>query len=193
MIAVPQTKIYTAEEYLEKEVKASARSEYRNGEIVLMAGGTPEHNAISSALNALLWLGLRGSSYQVFTADQRLFIPEHSLYTYPDVMVIPKPIERQVGRKDVVLNPIFVAEVLSNSTKNYDRGDKFLAYRTLPSFQEYLLIDQYSVRAEHYVKQNNSQWLLTEYVNDGTTLRFASVPVEIPLSDLYEDVEFEPS
>lgn len=190
MVATPQTKAYTAEEYLALEVAAETRSEYRNGEIVLMTGGTPEHNAVASALNALLWHGLRRKPYQVFVTDQRLAVPAHSTYTYPDVMVVHKPVELQTGRKDTVTNAVLIAEVLSDSTKSYDRGDKFAIYRTIPTFQEYLLIDQYRPHVEHHVKQGESQWLLTEYDGSQVTISLSSVPVEIAIADLYENVEF---
>ncbi len=190
MVATPQTKTYTAEEYLALEVEAETRSEYRNGEIVLMTGGTPAHNALASAFNSMLWHGLFQEPYQVFVTDQRLHIPERNLYAYPDGMVVPEPVELQAGRKDTVTNAILIAEVLSNSTKSYDRGDKFAIYRTIPTFQEYLLIDQYQPHVEHHVKQGENQWLLTEYDGSQAMISLSSVPVEIAIADLYENVEF---
>ncbi len=142
MIAQPQAKPYTADEYLALELASAERHEYRNGEIIPMTGGTPGHNRISGNLYIALSLGLKGQANEVFYADQRLWIPDKSLYTYPDVMVLPKPLTLQEGRKDTVINPCFVAEVLSKFTQNYDRGEKFVAYRSIPTFREYLLIDQ---------------------------------------------------
>jgi Uma2 family endonuclease len=153
-----------------------------------MTGGTPEHNKITSALNALLWLALRGQPYSLFITDQRLWIPATDLYTYPDGMVIADPVELKPGRKDTVTNPLLLAEVLSDSTEQYDRGDKFEAYRTLPSLQEYLLIDQYRPHVEQYVKQSERQWLFTEYSGLDARLKLSSVPVELALKDLYEGV-----
>jgi len=186
--AKPQT--YTADEYLTLEVEAETRSEYRNGEILPMAGGTPTHNKLNSNLNALLWFSLKGKPYDLFITDQRLWIPERNIYTYPDVMVIPRPVELQPGRKDTVMNPVLIVEVLSNSTENYDRGDKFAAYRTLETFQEYLLIDQSQFHVEQYAKQRPNQWLFTEHHGEDVRVALASMPVEIVLSDLYENVEF---
>ncbi len=184
-------KSYTAEQYLALEVESDTRSEFRDGEIVDMTGGTPDHNRLSSALNALLWLGLRKQPYNVFVTDQRLWIPAVNLYTYPDVMVIADPVGLQPGRKDTVVNPILIAETLSNSTEGYDRGDKFAHYRTIETFQEYLLISQYQPRVEHYVKQSENQWLFTEYSGLEAILKLSAVAVEIALADLYEAVEFE--
>ena len=158
-----------------------------------MAGGTPEHNVIAGNLLFALKTGLRHQPYAVFVADQRLAIPAANIFTYPDVMVVGKPFQLFADRKDTVANPVLIAEVLSDSTKNYDRGDKFLAYRTLPSLQEYLLINQYRMQAEHYVKQNDSQWLLTEYEGEQATFRLASLPIEISLLALYEGIEFSPA
>lgn len=97
MIAQAEKKTYTTEEYLRLELTSETRSEYRDGEIILMTGGTPDHNDISGNLYILLKSALKGKDYRVFYADQRLWIPTISLYTYPDVMVMPKPLELQVG------------------------------------------------------------------------------------------------
>ncbi len=184
-----ETKHYTAEEYLVLEVESDRRNEYRNGEIVPMTGGTPEHNQIASALNALIWFALRGKPYSVFITDQRLWIPAVELYTYPDVTVIANPIELKPGRKDTVTNPILIAEVLSDSTSAYDRGDKFAAYRTIPTLQEYVLIDQSQAHVEQFVKQAAHQWLFTEYSGKEQSFTLSSVGVEIALADLYEAIE----
>jgi Uma2 family endonuclease len=131
------TKTCTAEEYLELELELASetRSEYRNGEIVPMTGGTPDHNDIAGNLYILLKLALKGKNHRTFYTDQRLWIPDRTLYTYPDVMVIEKPLQLQTGRNDTVINPCFIAEVLSKSTQDYDRGEKFVAYRTIESFK----------------------------------------------------------
>lgn len=189
-VAAPQSRIYTTEEYLALEVTSDIRSEFRDGEIIQMTGGTPEHNEITGMLIFLLKAGLRKQPYRIFFTDQRLWIPNAKRYTYPDVMVTPSPVDLQPGRKDTVMNPILVAETLSKSTQGYDRGDKFTAYRTIDTVQEYLLIDQYSPHVEHYVKQATKQWIFTEYDRLEDSFKLASVPVEIALSDLYEAIEF---
>ncbi len=189
MVVQTEKKIYTAEEYLDLELASEIRSEYRNGEIIQMTGGTPNHNDISGTLYILLKSALKGQDYQTFHVDQRLWIPEVSLYTYPDVMVTPKPLELQTGRTDTVVNPYFIAEVLSKSTQNYDRSEKFAAYRTLPNFQEYLLIYQYRVYVEHYVKTAVNQWLLTEYYDENISLSLSSFELQIQIADLYNSIE----
>ncbi|KJH72763.1 Uma2 family endonuclease [Aliterella atlantica] len=186
---VIEPKIYTAEEYLALEVESETRNEYRNGEIVPMTGGTPAHNEIIGNLIFILKAALKGKPYSIFVTDQRLSIPERNIYAYPDAMIVPRPIELQPGRKDTVINPILIAEVLSDSTKAYDRDEKFAAYRTIATFGEYLLIDQSRLHVEQYVKQSANQWLFTEY-NGQEAISLATVAVEINLADLYENVEF---
>lgn len=198
MIAQIEKRIYTAEEYLELELAAETRSEYRNGDIIPMTGGTPTHNRISGNLYIALSLDLKRKPYEVFHVDQRLWIPELSLYTYPDVMVVPKPLELQTGRRDTVVNACFIAEVLSKSTQNYDspaetlceRSEKFAAYRTIPTFQEYLLIDQHRVHVEHHVKTAVNQWLFSEYDDPSVVLSFKAFEVQIQIADLYENIDF---
>ncbi len=177
---------YTAEEYLALEIASDSRHEYRHGAIIPMTGGTPAHNEITRMLVFLLTADLRKQPYSIFVTDQRLWIPDLDHYTYPDMMVTARPPELKPGRKDTVMNPILVAEVLSDSTEKYDRGDKFEAYRTVPSFQEYLLIAQNKPHVEQYVRQSENQWLFTEYRGLEQSLTLVSVNVTIALADLYE-------
>jgi Uma2 family endonuclease len=190
MIAQVETKTYTAQEYLEAEVNSQERHEFINGEIILMAGGSPNHNEITSILNAILRVSLKGKPYSIFASDQRLWVPQLNNYTYPDVMVVAKPIELQSGRTDTITNPLLIAEVLSKGTKAYDRDEKFASYRSIPSFQEYLLIDQYRVRVEQYSKTEANKWIFSEYSSISDRLMLTSVQVEIAIADLYENIEF---
>ncbi|MBD2191861.1 Uma2 family endonuclease [Limnothrix sp. FACHB-1088] len=187
---LPEPAIITADDYLAQEVLAETRNEYRNGVVVPMTGGTPEHNEIASVLNALLRTALKGQGYSIFVADQRLWIPEPNLYTYPDVMVAKRPIERKPDRTDTVMNPILIAEVLSKSTAAYDRTEKFAAYRTIASLQNYLLIDQYQPHVELYARTGDQQWLFSEYGQLSDRVLLDAVSVELPLADLYEAIEF---
>ncbi|OCQ96489.1 hypothetical protein AMR42_03590 [Limnothrix sp. PR1529] len=187
---LPEPAIITADNYLAQEVLAETRNEYRNGVVVPMTGGTPEHNEIASVLNALLRTALKGQGYSIFVADQRLWIPEPNLYTYPDVMVARRPIERKPDRTDTVMNPILIAEVLSKSTAAYDRTEKFAAYRTITSLQNYLLIDQYQPHVELYARTGDQQWLFSEYGQLSDRVLFDQLAVTVNLSDLYEALEF---
>jgi Uma2 family endonuclease len=182
---------YSREEYLEFEVASEERHEYVNGEIRLMTGGTPDHNEIISNLLVALKLQLKGQPYRIFVTDQRLWIPNYNLYTYSDVMVVEKPLQLQAGRTDTVINPCFIAEVLSKSTQDYDHGEKFSAYRTIASFREYLLIDQYGVHVEHYVKTAANQWLLSEYDDSNITLSLSMFEAQVNIMALYENIDID--
>ncbi|AFY72753.1 hypothetical protein Syn7502_00603 [Synechococcus sp. PCC 7502] len=190
-MTLTKSKIYTATEYLEFEVNAEGRHEYINGEIIPMTGGTPNHNDIASNLLIIIKLALRGKLYRTFITDQRLWIPQLNKFTYPDVMVVSEPIQLQAGRTDSITNPLLIAEVLSQGTRSYDKDEKFTAYRTIASFQEYLLIDQYAPSVEQYTKISNHQWIFREYNNIGEIVALESIPVEIALTDLYQNIQFE--
>ena len=190
MIAAEQ-RYYSPEEYLELEVNSESRHEYIDGQIIPMTGGTPNHNQIALNLSGALNFALKRQPYRVFVTDQRLWIPKKRIHTYPDVMVVQGQLEFQAGRRDTITNPLMIAEVLSKSTKSYDRDEKFAAYRTIPSFQEYLLIDQYKLHVEQYAKTDNNRWIFTEYEDENETISLASVPFEIVLADIYDKVNFE--
>jgi Uma2 family endonuclease len=172
------------------EVESTERHEYRDGEIVLMAGAMPNHNRITLNMGSFLNFSFRGKPYQTFVADQRLWIPKKRLHTYPDVMVIGGELQFQKGRKDTVTNPLLLIEVLSKSTADYDRGEKFAAYQTIPSFQEYLLVDQYSQQISHYVKTSAKKWDFQVYDETDTIVQLATVGLEVPIGDIYDKVKF---
>ncbi|HIK08906.1 MAG TPA: Uma2 family endonuclease [Oscillatoriaceae cyanobacterium M33_DOE_052] len=180
---------YTIDEYLAQEISSPDRHEYRNGEIILMTGGTPDHNRITGNLFAFLNFALKRQPYDVFVTDQRLWVPEKQLYAYPDVMVIRQPIELQEGRNDTVMNPLIIAEVLSKSTRSYDKDKKFVAYRTIPSFSEYIIIEQAEPHVEHYTKTEGQAWLFREYDGLDAILSLQQIEFTIPLADLYDKVD----
>ncbi|NJR62083.1 MAG: Uma2 family endonuclease [Cyanobacteria bacterium CRU_2_1] len=186
-----EQRLYTPEEYLELEINSEERHEYVDGEIILMPGGMPNHNRIAGNLYAALNFALKRQLYDVFFTDQRLWIPRKRIYTYPDVMVVQGELQLQEGRKDTLTNPIMIAEVLSESTEAYDRSGKFAAYRTIPTLQEYVLIDQYSIHVEQYYKTEPRQWIFSEYDGEASILTLNTIPFEMSLADLYDKVDFE--
>ncbi|MBO1069296.1 MAG: Uma2 family endonuclease [Dolichospermum sp. DEX189] len=170
MILAQETRYYSPEEYLELEVNSEIRHEYINGLIIPMTGGTPNHNQLAGNFYAMLNFALKRQPYQVFVPDQRLWIPTRKIHTYPDIMVVKNPLEYEEGRKDTLVNPVMIAEVLSKSTKSYDRDEKFAAYRTIPSLQEYILIDQYTMHIEQYFKTDNNKWIFSEFTDGDSSL-----------------------
>ncbi|MEH2239710.1 Uma2 family endonuclease [Nostoc sp.] len=182
---------YSPTEYLELEVISEYRHEYIDGQIIPLTGGTPNHNQIAGNLSAALNFALKRQPYRVFIADQRLWIPKKRIHTYPDVMVVAGSLEFSEGRTDTITNPLVICEVLSKSTRSYDRDEKFAAYRTIPSFQEYVLIDQYKNHVEQYSKTDEKKWIFSEYEEDNSILILSSLQFQIPLSDIYDKVDFE--
>lgn len=186
-----EKKHYTPEEYLDLEVNSQERHAYIDGEIVPMPGGMPNHNRIAGNFYAALNFALKRQPYDVFITDQRLWIPRKRIYTYPDILIIQGELQLQEGRRDTLNNPMMIAEVLSDPTEAYDRSGKFAAYRTIPSFQEYVLIDQHSLHIEQYYKTEPRKWIFSEYDGEEAILLLNSVPFEISLADLYDKVDFE--
>ena len=177
-------------EYLELEKKSAEKHEYRDGEIVLMTGATTSHNILAGKFYGRMLLALEEQDYQIYMADVRLSIPQYRQYTYPDVMVVQgQPIYHPPGTTTIT-NPSLIVEVLSKSTQSRDRGDKFLYYRSIPEFKEYILIDQYSLFVEQFVKTPDGKWILTEYDTEQAILRVELVKFEISLKDLYKRVDF---
>ncbi len=186
-----EPKRYTPATYLEREEQAETRSEYRNGAIVPMAGGTANHNRIAGEFYKRFPTEVAGQSYEIFIGDMRLWIPAMQLYTYPDVTVIQgAPVYHQ-NRQDTLENPHLIVEVLSKSTRQYDQTDKFDAYRSLASLQEYILVDQYSLWVKQLAKNVRGQWVFTELLGRDAVLQLESVAFEIRLVDLYRRVQFE--
>ncbi|AFZ00968.1 Uma2 family endonuclease [Calothrix sp. PCC 6303] len=184
---------YTPEEYLELEEKADFKSEYRNGKIIPMTGGTTNHNKIAGNFYAFLKFALKGSNYDIYIGDVRLWISKYRQYTYPDVMVIQGEAEYTGTSSTTVMNPCLIVEVLSKSTQNYDQGDKFLYYRSIPELKEYILIDQYEYRVMQYVKTAEGKWILTEIEGKSAVLDLQTIEFKIDFSELYEKVNFAES
>ena len=182
---------YSPEEYLELETAAEYKSEYRDGLIIPMAGGTPNHNQIAVNLSAALNFALKGQPYRVFTSDLRLWIPQARLYTYPDVIVVSGQLQFAESRRDTITNPLIIVEVLSESTANYDRGEKFRFYRTIPTLQEYILISQSEMHVEQFAKTADNKWILSEDDQENSILTLNSIQFQISLRDIYDKVEFD--
>ncbi len=191
MVIQTDKKYYTPEEYLALEEKAVDRHEYRDGKIITMTGGTTNHNQIALNFCRQFPLTIENQDYYIYINDVRLWIAEYRFYTYPDVMVMKgKPIYEGKGTVNVT-NPSIIVEVLSKSTRDYDWTDKFRYYRSIPEFQEYILIDQYRFYIAQYFKQEDEKWLFNDYEGEKAVLKLASVDFEISFPGLYERVDFK--
>lgn len=175
MIAQIEKRHYTPEEYLALEATAEFKSEYHDGEIVPMTGGTTNHNQIAGNFYAYFKWTMKRQNYNIFIGDVRLGLPRHRRYVYPDVTIVEgKPVYEGAG-KTTITNPLVIVEVLSESTRNYDKGDNFYFYRSIPEFREYILIDQYQYHVEQYANPAENQWLLTDYEGSDAVLAMTTV------------------
>jgi len=191
-IAMPsQPKPYlTPEEYLTLERTAAYKSEYFRGEVFAVAGASPTHVLMVSNIVAALHGQLRRRPCAVYSTDLRVKVQVSGLYTYPDVVVVCGDLQFDDDHQDTILNPILIIEVLSESTKDYDRGEKFVQYRKIPSFVEYVLVAQDECHVEHFVKQAHGGWLLSETNRLEDTLPLSSIECTLPLREVYEKVQF---
>jgi len=185
MLVQSKEKFYTPDEYRELEETAEFRNEYRDGEIVQMSGGSINHSRIIRNLSRVLGNLLEGQPYELFHNDLRLWIPRYRRGTYPDVMVIEGEPVFNEGRSDEILNPMLIVEVLSKSTNNFDKEDKFRFYRSIPELREYVLVSQYEFLVEQYIKTDSNEWLFREYEGETATVSFASVGVQMSMSEIY--------
>ncbi len=185
-----EKKHYSPEEYLALEAESEIKHEYRNGEIVERDASTTTHNKLTGKLAFCLLQSLRDKSYEIYVNDVRLWIPEANKYTYPDVMIVQGQPVYTDDSQTMITNPVVIAEVLSKSTQGYDQGEKFDDYRTLPSFCEYLLIDQYEYYVKHFAKTPEGKWLLTDIRGADGAIALESLQFNLSLADLYKGIEF---
>lgn len=176
------------EEYLAVERRAEFKSEYVDGIMYAMAGGSERHNLI--AANVIISLGtrLRNRPCRVYPSDLKVRVPNSARFFYPDVSVVCGEVKFADDERDVILNPVLVAEVLSESTAAYDRGKKFLSYQQIDALQEYLLISQDEFIVEHYVRRDNDAWLYTKAAGLEASIVLPSLACEVALSEIYDKV-----
>ena len=186
----------TPAEYLAIEVASEGRHEFYDGEMFAMSGGSYWHNLVKDNLAHAVRNRLAGRSCTVLTSDQRVKVDATGLYTYPDVVVFcGKPVFED-GVHYSAVNPLVLAEVLSDSTEKYDRGVKFGHYRQLPSVEEFLVLAQDRISVERYRRQtagDPGSWLLTAVTDPAGTVDFESLEIAVPVAEIYAGVEFPPA
>ncbi len=189
---LPQEKLkYTLEEYLELDHQSEEKVEFWDGHIFTLAGANVSHNQIQ--INAILSLGnkLRGKGCRVFPSDMRLKVPAYSPYRYADLSALcGQPIFEKLGKQELLVNPSLIIEILSDSTAEFDRGYKFTYYKSIKSFNEYILIAQDRPHVTQFIKQDENNWLNREFNSIADKFHLASLDCELELSELYQDVEF---
>lgn len=181
----------TVDEYIRHENETGQRHEYHDGMIYALAGGSLEHALLIGNVYSELRNGLKkkGSNCKPITNDAKLYIEKENKYVYPDTMVVCGAFEKSRESKDAVTNPILIVEVLSKSTSEYDRGDKFYFYRQIPSLQEYVLIEQNRYVVEvYYKKERNDLWRISRYEGLDEMISIQSLNIEIEMKELYFDI-----
>ncbi len=181
--------LLTPEEYLVMEREADFKSEFRNGNIVMMPGASRQHNLITVNIASGLHIQLINRACEVYTNDMRVKVSESGLYTYPDVVVVCDEPRFEDGYFDTLLNPTVIVEVLSPSTENYDRNEKFMSYQAFESLQEYILISQHGIHVEQYMRQEDG-WILREYSSLDDMFQIASIECQLALRAIYAKVQF---
>ncbi|HVR38438.1 MAG TPA: Uma2 family endonuclease [Thermoanaerobaculia bacterium] len=175
---------YPYAEYVAFEASSNVKHEYLDGQIYAMAGGTPEHAALASAVIALLFAQLRGGDCHAFTSDLRVRT-QSGLTTYPDVTVICGPHALDETDRLAVTNPTFLAEVLSRSTAEYDAGDKFEHYKTLASLRQYVLVSHKEHVVTVWTRGENAEWR-SQIVREGEVADLSAIDARLDVRELYE-------
>lgn len=184
-------KKFSIEEYLEMENAATEKHEYYKGEIFAMSGAKMPHNEISSNLMTSLGPKLKGKKCKPYGSDVRIHIESNTLFTYPDISIICGELITLNNDNYNVLNPTVIIEILSSSTKNYDRGEKFKLYRDIPTLKEYMLVDSESIHIEMFRLNENKHWELEEFNSLNNNVPLNAIGETISLSEIYNGVKFE--
>jgi Uma2 family endonuclease len=179
------------DEYLRLEARSPVRHEYVNGELFAMTGGTLRHNAIAGNLFAALRAHLRHTPCRPFVNDVRVQVKKQNAFYYPDVVVSCGPGMHALDiESSTVFDPLLIVEVLSVTTEATDRREKLLAYRTLPSLVEYVLVSQDRARVEIYRRRGDIHWERIEF-SAGEPVRFDSVDLTLAMCDIYEGIPID--
>jgi Uma2 family endonuclease len=189
-MSLPQSTLLTPQEYLDLERKSEIRSEYIDGEMVAMSGASLRHALIAGNLYRELSSQMRERACTAYAADLRVKVSPTGMYTYPDIVALCEKPELEDEQLDTLLNPAVIIEVLSDSTEAYDRGKKFAHYRRIDSLREYVLVSQNEIRIEYFVRAAD-RWILSEVSGPDAVLHLESIDCHVPVSTIYEKVEFD--
>jgi len=178
---------YSEDDYFAVEASSGIKHEFYRGEIFATAGASLAHNHLGANVLTSLRSAVRSKGGSAFGSDLRVKTPG-GLFTYPDVMVVCGPISLAQDRPDTVTNPCVLVEVLSDATRDYDRGEKFTLYQAIPTFQEYLLIEQDRVCVEHWQRQPTGDWTVQTHTSLDTTISLPTLGVTLSLREVYLQV-----
>ncbi len=183
-------KLYSISEYLKLEEESAEKNEYHNGKVVAMSGGTLAHSILANRIGRLVENGIDANEQDCVAgnSDLKIFIEKANRFVYPDVTILCDDPEYFNNNKQAIINPIIIIEVLSDSTEKYDRGEKFRMYSSLPSFKEYILIDQHQPIVDSLFRENASYWKMQTTIGLDKSFPIHSLGFEINMADLYKKV-----
>lgn len=187
---VPKYNYISTQEYLAEERAAFEKHEYYQGEVFAISGASLKHNIIFSNLFGDIGNKLKGKNCRPFGSDLRIHIPKNTLYTYPDISIICGEPNLTDDSFDTATNPSVIIELLSKTTRNYDKGDKFTLYRDIDSLQEYILIDTEKIYVEKHIRNSDKSWPLTDYTNMDDAVFINSLQLTLTLKDIYNGISF---
>ena len=190
MSALTKTKKVTPAEYLALEEKAERRSEYWNGKIVQMAGASIDHQQIIANITEFLGSKIRGKC-RVFPSEMKVWITKRKKFFYPDLTIICEEPDFYKKRRDTIVNPVLIIEVMSESTASFDRAEKFLSYQTLSTLKEYILVSQDKPLIEQYIKREDENWIYQAVIGMESLVKFSSLRKTLKMKEIYDLVEFE--
>ncbi len=190
---IKQERLYTLREYLEREERSLHKHEYHQGKITRMAGGKAKHSEIATNIAHAIKTVIKPlpTKFRVYNSDLKIYIEPRDKSVYPDALVICKEPIYWEDREDLIVNPMLIVEVSSHSTKNYDRGDKFLLYELLPTFTEYLLVEQDFPFVETWYKRSPTLWEKCVETDMQKSITLNSLGISITLADVYENIVFK--
>ena len=191
-IIAKDSKTYSIAEYLSMEDSSVEKHEFFNGKIIKMAGAKPNHNIIAANIITALNIAVENKEkeYFVLNSDSKIFSPRFNSFLYPDAVVICEQIEMYPGSSTVISNPLLIVEVLSPSTEEYDRTGKFYAYKSIPSFKEYLLVWQTEPSVTASFKIGIQAWQDTEADGLDSSIYLQSIDCTIDLKKIYRGIKF---
>jgi Uma2 family endonuclease len=183
---------FSIEEYLKLEQDSDERHEYQDGEVLAMAGGSPEHSFITANIVREAGNALKGTPCRVAESNLRIRIPSRPRYLYPDASIIRGPLQfdPEDAKRHSILNPRVIIEVLSPTTEGYDRGEKFTQYREIESFEEYILISQDRPNVESLLRQPDGAWSIQNFTGRDATAKIRSLGVDVPMTEIYAGIEW---
>jgi Uma2 family endonuclease len=188
-MAQPAAKYISEKEYLAFERNALDKHEYYKGEIFLMSGASFKHNLIESNFRLLLGNYLKGKKCREFGSNLRIHIPQNTLYTYPDILVLCDEPDFVDDEFDTITNPSVIIEILSPSTANYDRGAKFDLYREITTLKEYVLVDAKTIHVVVYTRNMDNTWTLSETKDLNDNIHLPSIDFTVNVADIYEGID----